>query len=217
MKTISQIIREIINQSPFLEEAIREDIVNTSKVARKIRKKAEERLMVPISEASILMALRRMPQSNAVKNKRETLVKVSDIVVRSGLIEYIFNNSQNLTTTYQQIFKKIVSINIDSYFNIIRGNYETLVIINNKLEDYIDDLLKNQKTIRKIRRLSSITIRLPEAKITSTGIYYPFLQKIAWEGISIVEIFSVAHELTFIFEEKDIDRAFAIIKFLSQS
>jgi len=214
MKKVSQIVREIISQSPFLDEAIREDVANTSKIARKIKKKVEGKLMFPVSEASILVALRRMPQTKKIS--KDSLIKISDITVRAGLVEYIFANPHDLLKIHQQILQKATSVKGDISLNITRGNYETLIVVSNRLEKEVDQIIHGQKILRKMKELSSVTIRLPEAKVTATGIYYPFLKKLAWEGVSIVEIFSIASELTLIFDEKDIDRAFSAIKSLSQ-
>ncbi len=48
------------------------------------------------------------------------------------------------------------------------------------------------------------------------GIYYPFFQALAWYDMNIVQIIAGYAELGFIFDAKDIDRAFSIIKPLTE-
>ncbi|TSC58978.1 MAG: hypothetical protein Greene041619_159 [Candidatus Peregrinibacteria bacterium Greene0416_19] len=48
------------------------------------------------------------------------------------------------------------------------------------------------------------------------GIYYPFFQAFAWHGLNVVQIIAGYAELGFIFYSKDIDRAFAVVKPLTE-
>jgi aspartokinase len=48
--------------------------------------------------------------------------------------------------------------------------------------------------------------------VETPGVYYPILKALAWAGINFIEIISVSSELTIIFRDKDVDRAFSVIK-----
>ena len=60
MRTISQVVEEILQRSPFLVEAMHEGIANNAQIARRIRPDVEKRLMEEVSEGAIAMALHRL-------------------------------------------------------------------------------------------------------------------------------------------------------------
>jgi hypothetical protein len=55
---------------------------------------------------------------------------------------------------------------------------------------------------------------LPKEVIHTPGIYYFFLKSLAWEGITILELFSVQEQITLVFEEKDVSNAYTILQSL---
>ncbi|TSC55326.1 MAG: hypothetical protein G01um101418_985 [Parcubacteria group bacterium Gr01-1014_18] len=108
MITISQIVEDIIRRSPFLAEALHEDIVNIASLARRIRPQVHERCLEEVSEESISMALRRMGKKmKPMASGFEFLKNLNNITVRSNLVEFVFLNSLELIKMHQEILKKI--------------------------------------------------------------------------------------------------------------
>jgi len=212
MRTISQAVEEIIQRSPFLMEAIGEGIANNAEVARKIKPDVEKRLYEEVSEGAIAMALHRMrkdmqrPQYGA-----GFLKKMSDITVRSNLIEFSFPNSPDILLALEEVSKQ-AHRRKDAFFNLSRGVREVLLIVNAELASEVASALKHIRDIQRVNRLSAISMRLPEESLSVPGVYYPVLKALAMEGISLVEVISVRTEFSIIFEDKDVDRAFSVIK-----
>jgi len=63
MRTVSQVVEEILQRSPFLTEAMHEGVANNAQIARRIKPDVEKRLMEEVSEGSIAMALHRLSKS----------------------------------------------------------------------------------------------------------------------------------------------------------
>lgn len=211
MRTISQIVEEIIQRSPFLAEVLSEGIANNAQIARKIRPDVEKRLYEKVSEAAIAMALHRMDKKIRRNPHAEKMLKrMSDITVRSNLVELVFSNSDapELLDALLIAAKK----RKDTFVNFSRGLHESLLIMNREFEEQLESVLRKQKNVRRKDGLSAITMRLPEASLNVPGLYYPILQAIAWEGISFVEVTSIATEFSILFEDTDIDRAFSVLK-----
>lgn len=55
-------------------------------------------------------------------------------------------------------------------------------------------------------------MRLPSSNVKMVGLYYNILKKLAWNKINIVEVISTTNEFTIIVDEKDIGKAFSVIK-----
>lgn len=212
MRTIAKLVQGIIVKSPFLSEALTEGIVNISELARKIKPQVEKNTMETVSLAAIGAALRR----NIIKNSRRSglryATRIKNILLHSDLVEFILVNNVNLLKIYQDILKRVSPRRSDLFFNIIRGNYQSIVVISSALEKDLRKILPSKNIKKRIGNLSAMTLKLPEGNIFLPGVYYPFLKALAWNGISFVEIISLGNELSLFFEDKDIARAFATIK-----
>ena len=79
----------------------------------------------------------------------------------------------------------------------------------------IDKLFINEKRTSFTDKLSSVTLKLPAENTEVTGFYYHILRKIAWEGINIVEVISTTNEFTIVVNDKDVDKAFSVLKSMS--
>jgi hypothetical protein len=217
MITVAQVVEEIIRKSPFLESALAEEIINLSSLARKIKPQIEEALMKNVQEGAIIMALKRFDKrtKDVESNVKEVMKKISDLSVRSKLIEFTFLNSSTLIMKIEKVLE-LIKNNKDHYLTISQGIFETTIIVNADLENEIVRVFKNEKMIAKLDRLSSITVKLPPENVEVTGIYYTLLKALAWENINLVDAVSTTNEVTIVFKERDIDRAFSVLKNISE-
>ncbi|MDO8513953.1 MAG: hypothetical protein Q7S50_00205 [bacterium] len=212
MRTISHVVEEIIQRSPFLAEAMAEGVANNAQIARKIKPEVEKRIYEKVSDAAIAMALHRMGKKFRRAPYSEKLLKqMNDITVRSNLVELVYPNSIELSSLLK-VISESTKHRKDTFVNFSRGLHEALLIIDAESEKEVASLLKKEKSIRRQGDLSALTMRMPESSLTVPGMYYPILKAIAEEGISFVEVMSVRTEFSIIFKDEDIDRAFSVLK-----
>lgn len=212
MITIPEIVEKIIKKSSFLEEGLSKKIINLSALSRIIKPEIEKELYKKVENGAIIMALKRL--SNRLDHKsniKKIFINAPDIIVRSNLIEYTLANSQSLIPKHQKLLE-IINRQKEFFSTITEGVFETTLIVSLELESAIKKIYQDEKVIFKVNNLSSITIRLPKENIDLSGVYYFILKPLAWEGINIIEVVSTTHEITLIFGEKDIDRAFLNLK-----
>lgn len=216
MITITEVTKDIINRSPFLSEALYEDIANISGIARKIRPQIEKKLLEEVSEEAVAMALRRIKRKlKAPVSDEEILKDTKDITVRSNLVEFVFPNSPDIVRIHQEILVKVKSKK-DIYFNISTGHVESTIVISSELEKEVDKILKDKKGVLKVKDLSSITMKFSEKLTLETpGVYYVVLKALAWKGISAIEVASIGWELNMLFKNDTVDQAFSVIKSLT--
>lgn len=215
MRTISQVVEEVIGRSPFLAEVIAEDVANNAKIARRIKPEVEKRLLEEVSETSISMALHRLSKDlkKATFGAR-FLARVSDITVRGNLVQFVCPNSANVSEALEAISRRVGGMK-GGFFNYSRGLHETVLIVSGELEETVKKAFGKSTGLKRTDGLSAITMHLPEESLTVPGLYYLILKAIALEGISLVEVMSVRTEFSIIFEDKDIDRAFSATKRLT--
>lgn len=219
MSTISQVTETIINRSPFLREAMTENLINISALARKIQPEVEQVMKKPIKEGAIVMAIKRM--SPGLYHKLDLKIKnvissIGDFLVRSDLVDFTFENKQSLNLCQHELMK-LVHQDKDSFFAICKGISETTYILNEKYKNQTEQIFQGQNMMSKDTDLSSVTIKLPDGNADICGIYYYLMKHLAWEGINVKQVVSTTNEFTVVVKSEDVDSAFGILMQLKRS
>src|SRR5579885_828585 len=98
MITVPEATKKIVERSRYLSEAMSKGLINLSSLARYIRPEIEDMLMKDVSEASIIMALKRLEPYFKPKFKHTDIFKTPpEMIVRSNLVELTLNNSETLS------------------------------------------------------------------------------------------------------------------------
>lgn len=213
MSTISKTVEKIIVSSPFLEEALTEKLINISSLARKIKPDVERHLGEEIKEGAIVMAINRLAPSYYYKINigiKKFVNNIGDIIVRSDLMSYTFENSESLTSCQQRLLDHAAKSKTH-FHTISQGIYETTLIISNSLKEVVESNFAKENRISSRENLSSITVKLPMENTEISGLYYYIFKKLAWSGINIVEIISTSNEFTLVVNDEVIDKAFSIL------
>jgi hypothetical protein len=208
---IAQAVDELISASPFLEEALADELINVSSLARRLQPEIEKRLHKKVQPGAVVMAINRRPSGLSFrisKEIREFMRKLGDVIVRSDLRDYTFENSAGLIACNRKLMDEIAGEK-EIFCTISQGVFETTLVVSNLLKLRIKEIYQKEKILAKKTRLSSITIRLPESNTEVSGIYYFLLKNLAWSGINVCEVISTSNEVTFVVEEKDVHRAFS--------
>ncbi len=213
MKTIQETVEEIINQTPFIEEALHDKLINVSSLAREIQPEVAKRLSKEVKTGAIMMAINRMSPVHVLrirKNIRSFSLDLKDFMVRSDLLDLTFKNSNSLQRQIARIYENI-GTNRDSFFTVSQGVFETNMVLSENIEHMVRAELVNEEIIHSIEQLASITIKLPDSNLEQSGIYYFILKQFAWANIPVQEIISTTHEITLVVKEKDIQHSFQIL------
>jgi hypothetical protein len=211
--TIAESVDQYLRQSPFLEEALADDLVNVSSLARKIKPIIESQLQKPVKEGAIIVAINRREPNYYYKVNlgiKGFLHNLGDITVRSDLRDYTYANSDSLPDSERRLIGE-TSKQKENFVTVSRGIYETTIIVSNAMESLVEESFRQEKLISEKTGLSSITIRLPKNNTEISGIYYFILKKIAWAGINIVEIISTTNEFTLVVSEQLVHQALGIL------
>ncbi|OGK27616.1 hypothetical protein A3C28_04685 [Candidatus Roizmanbacteria bacterium RIFCSPHIGHO2_02_FULL_39_9] len=212
MITISQALREKVEKSPILSETMTQGVLNYSALARRLRKELQTELYKPVSEGAIVMALKRLAQQISSKvHLTKVFKKTPDMLIRSNLMEITILNANITEEKFQTIFKRFREQN--KYFvTFTQGVFETTIIASNELSPELNRLIKGEEIVSKFENLSAITIRLPKEAIPTPGVFYSILKFLTWEGINVIEVVSTFLEFTIILEDREVDRAFSVLK-----
>lgn len=217
MITVPEIVEEIVGKAPFLEEGLSKGIINLSSLARIIQPQIQHKLMKDIKPGAIMMALKRLSKKISPTNNQKlasVLKNITDITVRSNILEFAFDNSPSLFENQRRLLEEISSEK-SSFFTFSSGVYETSLFVSQNLGNRVKKIFQDEKLRYEMKDLSAITLILPKEAVFVPGVYYCVLKALAWQGISFVEVVSSYTELTIILQNSNVDRAFSILKNLS--
>lgn len=218
MLTLREAVKELLRSKPFLEEALNEDLINISALSRLIKDDIERLTGMEVNTGAVVMAIKRMEPSVHLKVKHKLsnyLKNLGDTVVRSGLVDYTFENSPTLLLNQSEFLKNIATENIG--FNAIsRGINETTIVISKSMEDRLLGHFKSENLIHKLDELASITLKLPDTNSQIYGVYYFLFKSLAEWGINVIEAISTANEISIIVKEDDIEKTFSVLNKLKK-
>lgn len=213
MVTVPEAAEKIIKRSRYLSEAMSKGFINNSSLARYIRPEIEEMLVKKVTISSIMMAINRLQKKLKPQSKYKNIFQTKPtIAIRSNLSEINFANSEILDVKLSNILK--LQDGHKFFLTFSKGISETVIIASSEIVGQIGKLTEDEKIISEFKNLSSITIHLPKIAVETPGIFYFFLKSLAWEGINVVEIISSFSEFTLVFEDRDVSKAFLVIKSL---
>ncbi|MFH0773250.1 MAG: hypothetical protein V1922_02975 [bacterium] len=211
MITIGELVNEYLRNHPFIAQAIEDDLINYSSLARQIKPSIEKELMKRIEVSAVGMALRRAAKHIQKRKQIHPIIHPEELIVRSGIIEYTFEKSETISSAVATFLRETAQMK--NYFSVVtEGVFEVAVIMSAQYEHIAKRTFKNEKITARQRNVSAITLRLPTNNVVIPGVYHRFLQKLAWENINIVDIVSTLTEFTILLSEEEVDRAFKLLK-----
>lgn len=134
------------------------------------------------------------------------------MIARSNLTLIYLKNSDKLLTKLSTVEKDSLAFKKKALFTY--GRVETEILTNKINLEGIKKILKGEEITQYFPNVSSITIHLPQEAVKNPGIFYFFIKSLAWEGVNILDMLSTETELTLVFEPKDTNAAFAILRSL---
>ena len=215
MISVQEAVQEIVKVSPFIQESLSRGIINLSAFAREIHPEVEAIVKKEIKVGAIIVALKRYAIELRRNNvgKINFLKQIGDLTVRSNLTEFTFAfpTTDVLLAKQNELLTRIKDEK-DAFCTISQGVLETTIIVSKNVEGTVREIFEDEKLISNFGNLSSITIKLPKDTVDTPGAYYTILALLAWEGINVVEVVSTYTELTVIFRDEDVDKAFSTLK-----
>ena len=213
MVTVSHIVKKIVNGQPFVEEGLANGIISIGSLAEQIQPKIEQELNKKIKIPAIVMALRRYSEEIAEHRKKaKDFDYAGELLIKTNICDFTVIKTTTLMNRLKNIHH-IVNFERGDTLNVIIGNNEVSIIINEKYEEKLKKFLAGEKIINKQHELVSLTIVFKSEKFTDTpGVIFNIVRKLAWENINIYEIVSTMTELTFILNKKDSMKAYDVLQ-----
>jgi len=210
MVTISHIVKKYVSDKPFLQEALGNKIINYANLADQLHPFIEQELNKKVKFSAIMMALRRYSDEITFKTSKSFNFS-GEIVMKTNMCDITVIKSSRFLNMLNSIFN-LVNFERGDVLNVILGNNEASIIINEKYSDKLTKFLKGEKIVNKEKNLVSLTLSFTaDDFVHSPGVIFTVIRKLAWENINIYEVISTMTELTFILNKKDSINAYNIL------
>jgi aspartokinase len=204
MPSVTQAVKDIILQKPFLQEALVKGIINIAAFAQEIHSDVELIVGSRVKFSSINMAIHRYSEKLEKSFiKKSQFSKHSGIMIRSDLCSITLEkpiDSKKLLAFFKN----------ENLLTFTQGINEITIISSQKYLEKIKEKIKKPK--KMISDLAGLTINLSKEDINNIGIIYLASRSLAWENITIIDVVSTFTELTFIINDKDAGKAYDTLR-----
>lgn len=209
MITIASRVESLVERWPFLKQGLDMGLVNLSSLARHIRPELEAEIGERVSDAAVMMALRRYqakarPPSSALRPEDF----LGDMSLRSGLADLTYTNSPTLS---RRVARLSEHLNPHTYLTVSRGLLQTSVIVHEDERAAVERVLDREHLETSVAGLTAITLHLKPGHDKVAGVLAYPLNLFAWHGITIIELVSTFDELNIVLYDRDVEEAFRII------
>jgi aspartokinase len=213
MVTIAHLVKKAVQENQFLLEAMSRDLVSFGNLASTLKADIEKELGKTVKDSAIVMALRRYADElGRFSQKTESQKLHGELIMRTNVMDLNVVKSPSFSARIKDLYN-VVDVEHGDIFNIILGNNEASIITNEKYKDKLDKFLKGEKIISRQFELVAVTIRFTGKDfLTTPGVIFSAVRRLAWEHINVYEIVSTMTELTFIVHKKDSNRAYNLLQ-----
>jgi len=213
MVTVAHLVKKAVQQNEFLLEAMSKDLISFGNLAALLKKDIEKELGSAVKDAAIVMALRRYADELSSRiQKIEGRHLSGEILMRTNIMDVNVLKTPSFSRKIKDLYK-IVDVEHGDIFNVILGNNEASIITNEKYREKLNSFLKGEEVTSKQQDLVAITLRFDSKEfMTTPGVIFSAVRRLAWESINIFEVVSTLTELTFILHKNDSMKAYTALQ-----
>ena len=210
MQTVSMVVKKILEEEPFLDDAMEKGLVNYTKLAYYLQERVGREAGAEVSVPAVMMALRRVDRKRIQKKGFAIDFSGCEITVKGGLCEFNYRKTHGAIRKANSLFE-VVDVEAGDVLNISYGNYEISVVSAEKYAKSIEEKMRGEKLLGKASGLSFLSVRFPKNLIESVGFFSLITRALAWHGISVQETISTYTEFILVLKTKDASRAYEIL------
>ncbi len=206
-KNISQLVRDYIDNKPFLREALRQDIINFAALAEKIKHFLDKKHGTNLKHITVIQAIRRYQSKVENSHINQTKYgKGAEANLKTNLHMFTILRSDSVLNKLVQI-TKLIDFKSGGILHVTQGNYHLSLITNTYNVKSIKKALKNEKIVREDKNLVSISLKYSHKLIDVPGNMFLLSGSLAWDNITIISTVETMSETTFMVKEEDATRA----------
>jgi len=211
MIKISDIVRDILNESFEATLTLGQGVLNLSAYAEQIKARVEKRAKKHVKKSSIVVALSRIAKEIPNIKSYTPTPTALEVSVRSGLSEIVYERTEENLKLFH-LAQKQFGGSRNEFFMTTQGMAEIAFLVSKEYADKITTVFKGVKPKAVITNVNALTTRTTEADIFTPNVFFSLLYPFAVKHFNIIEIVSTYTEITFFVDDKDVKEAFGILQ-----
>lgn len=212
MESVSSSVKRIIDRTPFLYEMLIQGILSYSNYAASIQESVEQMHGKSVKTSAIVMAIRRYAEQLRLKESEQKEYNIQyEIRMKTNIYSINLKRSESVMHKLGQIYNLISPFSGD-FLNITLGSYELSFSFSEKYIEEVEAFIEGEEVLFRIGDLVALSLVFSGDFMTTPGIVYEAVRKLAWEEINVNEIISTMNELTFVIKREDSMEAFTVLQ-----
>jgi aspartokinase len=209
MLRISDTIKLILNQNPYLQFGFNNNLFNLTQLAKFIKPLVEAKAKKTATASALLMNLSRIHRQQCRKIPPIENFYIDNITVHGNLCTRTYYKNEQIHLQIQKLYNQIQ--HNKGYITLAEGVSEITVITH---QDYLQELDQMIKETPKsdFRDLSAVIVKFHPKFIDRPGMLFFLMQQITMQSINVIEISSTYTELIFYIQSRDTKLAFETIE-----
>jgi hypothetical protein len=207
MSQIEVEFQKLLSRKPEIEKCYAEGLINRRALARYLI----EKNVAGQNQLDAVIAMLRRHEFRKLSNEGG-LFKELKTSIKDNIVILNFEKEQELL----QYLSKVVAqtnYNLSETLKVIVGTSNVTIIID---KDKEKGLKLDYKILHRLDDISEISLQFPKKAINSKGIISFISRELYVNDIAISEMLTASSELLIYLDEKDVIRAYEIIKELSR-
>ncbi len=216
MTTVSMAVKKIIEQNPFLLDALGRGLIHHGNLSSEIKPKIDHITGKETNEAAIVMALRRY--STEIKEQLtsgENHNLSCEIIMKTRICDFNVTRNPALLERLTDLHS-LADFNRGDFLNITIGNHEISITISQKHIEKVEQFLVSERILNRQDNLVALTILFTGDFIHTPGVTYQVMRRLAWKNINIYEIISTLTELTIVIKKADSVSSYDVLQELTE-
>lgn len=212
MESVSNSVKRIIDRTPFLYEMLIQGILSYSNYATSIKPTVEELHGKEVKSSAIVMAIRRYAEELRKKDTEQKSYDLRyEIMMKTNIFDINLARSETIMGKLGELYH-LVSPSSGDFLNVTLGSHEVSLSISEKYLDDVERLIQGEEVLHKMGDLVALSLVFSGDFMSTPGIVYEAVRKLAWEEINVNEIISTMNELTFVIRREDSMDAFTVLQ-----
>ena len=205
MLRISEALREIIRDNPFLEFGIHHGLFNLTRLARHLRTAVQIRTRKDVQVSALTMNLSRLQRDLRPATPAPEQYVIENLTVHSGLCTVSYPKSPELHAALHKVYNRIHREN--GFCSLSQGLHEITLIIDGRFRAILEAEVR-QRPIYQHANLASVSVQFSEHYAEIPGMLFMLLQRVALQNVNLIEITSTYTEIVFFIDERDTQTVF---------
>ncbi len=215
MVTISHVVKKLVDERIFLQEAINQGIVSNSLLASKLKKEIEKEMGETVSNSSIIMALRRYKEKLEKTSNKTSFEYFTEIDMKTNITYIIVRSVPSIKNKLLKIYD-LVNFREGDILNIIQGNYLNGIITNQRYKDKILNLFESENILYTLENLVSFSLLNRETYLYNPGFFYNIFRILAWDNINLLTVLDTPRDFIILVEQKDAAKCLKSLEYFLQ-